>query len=171
MLPPPGRADCPIAMARRLTVGTSWLRSAARPRRRSPRFVVRVLVASFLSVLAVLAAMSAALLVQTRTLAERDTVDDLRSAHHQLAAADAAQHRDAVLRAELIALDHELKGEATLERQRHDRAHDRARPATQQLLAQHVAVSAWLALHPDCTGAHAGSQAHVDASERLLPRQ
>jgi putative nucleotidyltransferase with HDIG domain len=92
-------------MAPRPTLGPFTLRRGVRHGRRSPRFVVRVLAASFVSVLAVLAAMSAALLLQARALAERDTVDDLAAAHRQLAATDQARHRDSVLRAELIGLD------------------------------------------------------------------
>ena len=97
-------------MARHISIGALWRsRRGAGVRQRSPRFVARVLAASFLSVFSVLAAMTTVLLVQTRGFVERGATDDLAAAQRQLAAADRERHQDAVLRATLIAVNQDLK--------------------------------------------------------------
>jgi putative nucleotidyltransferase with HDIG domain len=82
---------------------------AVPPRRRAPRFVSRVLATSFPSVLAVFAAISTVLVMQTRAVVERGATDDLAAAQRQLAGAERERHQDAVLRATLIGLNQELK--------------------------------------------------------------
>jgi len=97
-------------MARHISIGALWRsRRGAGVRQRSPRFVARVLAASFVSVFSVLAAMTTVLLVQTRGFVERGATDDLAAAQRQLAAADRERHQDAVLRATLIAVNQDLK--------------------------------------------------------------
>jgi putative nucleotidyltransferase with HDIG domain len=104
-------------MARRISIGAifrsadrrrGWLRRERSPRPSSPRFVSRVLAASFVSVFGVLAAMTTVLLMQTRGFVERGATDDLAAAQRQLAAADRDRHQDAVLRATLIAVNQDL---------------------------------------------------------------
>jgi putative nucleotidyltransferase with HDIG domain len=81
----------------------------AAPVRRSPRLVARVLTASFVSALVVLAIVGTLLVVQARSVVERGAGGELQAAHRQLAAALRTRHQDAVLRATLIAVDDELK--------------------------------------------------------------
>ena len=98
-------------MARRISIGALWLASGTSPGHRpvSLPFVRRILAASFLSVLTVLAAISTVLLVQTRAFVERGATADLAAAQRQLAAAERGRHQDAVLRATLIAVNPDLK--------------------------------------------------------------
>jgi putative nucleotidyltransferase with HDIG domain len=111
--PGAGWADCRLAMAREISIG------AARPARRvwtvgrdappAPRFVVRVLATSFLTVVAVLAAVSTLLVLQTRAMVDRGIAEDLVAAQRQLAAAERDRQQDAVLRATLIAISRALE--------------------------------------------------------------
>ena len=82
--------------------------AAARPPH-APRFVVRVLAASFLTVVAVLAAVSSVLVFQTSAVVERGIIDDLEAGQRQLAASQRDRQRDAVLRASLISTNHTLR--------------------------------------------------------------
>ena len=100
-------------MAREISIG------AARPARRvwtvgraslpSPRFVARVLAASFLTVVAVLVAVSTMLALQTRAVVDQGITEDLEAGQRQLAAAERDRQQDAVLRATLIAISRTLK--------------------------------------------------------------
>jgi putative nucleotidyltransferase with HDIG domain len=101
-------------MARELTIGRVRAARRARPasRRRTPhapRFVVRVLSASFLTVVAVLCAVSTVLVFHTRGVVERGITDDLQAAQRQLAASERDRQQDAVLRATLISINRTLK--------------------------------------------------------------
>jgi putative nucleotidyltransferase with HDIG domain len=100
-------------MAREISIG------AARPARRvwtvgrvsppAPRFVVRVLATSFLTVVAVLVAVSTMLVLETRAVVDRGITEDLEAAQRQLAAAERDRQQDAVLRATLVAMSRTLK--------------------------------------------------------------
>jgi putative nucleotidyltransferase with HDIG domain len=100
-------------MAREISIG------AARPARRvwtvgrpplpAPRFVARVLATSFLTVVAVLVAVSTLLVLQTRAMVDRGITEDLERAQRQLAAAERDRQQDAVLRATLVAISRTLK--------------------------------------------------------------
>ena len=99
-------------MARQISIRALWrtrLREAAPRLAPSPRFESRVLVASFVSVFGVLAALSTVLVVQTRAFVERSATADLEAAQRQLAAGDRERHEDAVLRGTLIAVNQDLK--------------------------------------------------------------
>ena len=100
-------------MAREITVASArpprriWTSGGRTPH--APRFVVRVLATSFLTVVAVLAAVSTVLVLQTRVVVERGITDDLEAAQRQLAASERERQQDAVLRATLIAISRTLK--------------------------------------------------------------
>jgi putative nucleotidyltransferase with HDIG domain len=101
-------------MARELTIGRVRAARRARPaaRRRTPhapRFVVRVLAASFLTVVAVLGAVSTVLVIHTRAVVERGITDDLEAAQRQLASSERDRQQDAVLRATLISINRTLR--------------------------------------------------------------
>ncbi|HEY8551775.1 MAG TPA: HD-GYP domain-containing protein [Vicinamibacterales bacterium] len=77
--------------------------------RRSPRFVVRVMAASFLTVALVLTALFAVLLLHTREVVERGVVEHLEAAQHQLALFERDRQREAVLRATVVSENPTLK--------------------------------------------------------------
>ena len=68
----------------------------------APRFVVRVVAIAFATVVGVLAAVSAVLMLETRAVVERGIASDLSAAQRQLAASQRDRQRDALLRASLI---------------------------------------------------------------------
>ena len=100
-------------MARALSIGKLRPAPGVRPARRraphAPRFVVRVLAASFLTVVVVLVAVLTVLGLQTRDVVERNIADDLDAAQRQLAASERDRQQDAVLRATLISINRTLK--------------------------------------------------------------
>ena len=101
-------------MARSLSIGKLRPARRVRPNRtrrapHAPRFVVRVLAASFLTVVVVLVAVLTVLGLQTRDVVERNIADDLDSAQRQLAASERDRQQDAVLRATLISINRTLK--------------------------------------------------------------
>jgi putative nucleotidyltransferase with HDIG domain len=100
-------------MARNIGVGASSTPrrsgSGATPARRSPRLVARVLAASFVSALAVLAVVGAVLVMHARATVERGAGGELQAAHRQMAASLRLRHQDALLRATLIGVDDELE--------------------------------------------------------------
>ncbi len=75
----------------------------------APRFVVRVVAISFVTVVGVLAAISAVLILETRAVVERGIAGDLSAAQRQLAASQRDRQRDALLRASLISSSPTLK--------------------------------------------------------------
>ena len=68
----------------------------------APRFVQRVVAIAFVTVVGVLAAISAVLVLETRAVVERGVTSDLAAAQRQLAASQRDRQRDALLRASLI---------------------------------------------------------------------
>jgi putative nucleotidyltransferase with HDIG domain len=82
------------------------------PRRqdvRSPRFVVRVLTASFATVALVLGAVFTVLILHTRALVERNVVDNLRGGQRQLALLERERQQSAALQARVITENSSLK--------------------------------------------------------------
>jgi putative nucleotidyltransferase with HDIG domain len=75
----------------------------------APRFVVRVVAIAFATVVGVLAAISAVLVLETRSVVERGIAGDLAAAQRQLAASQQDRQRDALLRASLISSSPTLK--------------------------------------------------------------
>jgi putative nucleotidyltransferase with HDIG domain len=86
-----------------------------RPRHRcaeadhAPRFVVRVVATAFATVVGVLGAVSAVLVLETRAVVERGVASDLAAAHRQLAASQGDRQREALLRASLISSSPSVK--------------------------------------------------------------
>jgi putative nucleotidyltransferase with HDIG domain len=68
----------------------------------APRFVVRVVVIAFATVVGVLGAISVVMVLETRSVVERGIASDLAAAQRQLAASQRERQRDALLRASLI---------------------------------------------------------------------
>jgi putative nucleotidyltransferase with HDIG domain len=68
----------------------------------APRFVVRVVVIAFATVVGVLGAISVVMVLETRSVVERGIASDLMAAQRQLAASQGERQRDAQLRASLI---------------------------------------------------------------------
>ena len=68
----------------------------------APRFVVRVVVISFATVVGVLGAISVVMVLETRAVVERGIASNLTAAQAQLAASQRDRGRDALLRASLI---------------------------------------------------------------------
>ena len=68
----------------------------------APRFVVRVVVISFATVVGVLGAISVVMVLETRAVVERGIASNLTAAQTQLAASQRGRGRDALLRATLI---------------------------------------------------------------------
>ena len=68
----------------------------------APRFVVRVVVISFATVVGVLGAICVVLVFETRAVVERGIASDLAAAQRQLAVSQRDRQRDAFLRASLI---------------------------------------------------------------------
>ena len=68
----------------------------------APRFVVRVVVISFATVVGVLGAISVVMVLETRAVVERGIASNLTAAQTQLAASQRDRRRDALLRASLI---------------------------------------------------------------------
>ena len=68
----------------------------------APRFVVRVVVISFATVVGVLGAISVVMVLETRAVVERGIASNLTAAQGQLAASQRDRQRDALLRASLI---------------------------------------------------------------------
>ncbi len=82
------------------------------PRRqdvRSPRFVVRVLTASFATVALVLGAVCTVLILHTRALVERNVVDNLRAGQRQSALLERERQQSAALQARVITENSSLK--------------------------------------------------------------
>jgi putative nucleotidyltransferase with HDIG domain len=75
----------------------------------APRFVVKVVVVAFATVVGVLAATSAVLVLETRAVVERGIASDLAAAQRQLAASQNERQREALLRASLISSSPSLK--------------------------------------------------------------
>ncbi|MEO5821604.1 MAG: HD-GYP domain-containing protein [Vicinamibacteraceae bacterium] len=75
----------------------------------APRFVVRVVAIAFATVVGVLAAISAVLVLETRAVVERGIATDLAAAQRQLAASHGDRQREASLRASLISSSPTLK--------------------------------------------------------------
>ena len=100
-------------MARTFSIGKLRPARRARPvrarRAHAPRFVVRVLAASFLTVVLVLAAVLGLLGIQTRDVVEHNIAEDLAAAQRQLASTERDRQQDAVLRATLISINRTLK--------------------------------------------------------------
>jgi putative nucleotidyltransferase with HDIG domain len=101
-------------MARTLSIGKLRPARRVRPVRsrrapHAPRFVVRVLAASFLTVVVVLVAVLTVVGIQTRAVVERGITDDLDAAQRQLGASERDRQQDAVLRATLISNNRTLK--------------------------------------------------------------
>jgi len=82
----------------------AWFRPAPVPPEGAPapRFVVRVVAIAFATVVGVLIAISAVLILETRGVVERGIAGDLAAAQRQLAASQQDRQRDALLRASLI---------------------------------------------------------------------
>ncbi len=76
---------------------------------RSPRFVVRVMAATFVTVAIVLVAVSAVLTLHTRTLVERGMADKLAAGQTQLALFEKARQEEALLRATVVSENPTLK--------------------------------------------------------------
>lgn len=76
---------------------------------RSPRFVVRVLAASFTTVVAVLAALFAVLIVHTRGLVHRSVLDNLEAGQRLLAVVETERGRDAAVQATVLSESPTLK--------------------------------------------------------------
>jgi putative nucleotidyltransferase with HDIG domain len=68
----------------------------------APRFVVRVVVIAFATVVGVLGAISTVMVLETRAVVERGIASDLMAAQRQLAGSQRDRQRDALLRASLI---------------------------------------------------------------------
>ncbi len=75
----------------------------------APRFVVRVVTIAFVTVVGVLAAISAVLVLETRAIVERGVAADLEAAQWQLAVSQRERQREALLRASLISSSPTLK--------------------------------------------------------------
>jgi putative nucleotidyltransferase with HDIG domain len=76
---------------------------------RAPRFVVRVVATAFATVVGVLGAVSAVLVLETRAVVERGVASDLAAAHRQLAASQGDRQHEALLRASLISSSPSVK--------------------------------------------------------------
>jgi putative nucleotidyltransferase with HDIG domain len=75
----------------------------------APRFVRRVVAIAFVTVVGLLAAISAVLVLETRAVVERGITSDLAAAQRQLAASQRDRQREALLRASLISSSPTLK--------------------------------------------------------------
>jgi putative nucleotidyltransferase with HDIG domain len=75
----------------------------------APRFVVRVVAIAFATVVGVLAAVSAVLVLETRAVVERGITGDLDAAQRQLAVSHRDRQREALLRASLISSSPSVK--------------------------------------------------------------
>ena len=75
----------------------------------APRFVVRVVAIAFATVVGVLAAVSAVLVLETRAVVERGVAADLGAAQRQLAVSHRDRQREALLRASLISSSPSVK--------------------------------------------------------------
>jgi putative nucleotidyltransferase with HDIG domain len=113
----------------------TWFRSGPVPQDGAPvpapRFVVRVVATAFATVVGVLAAVSAVLVLETRAVVERGVASDLASAHRQLASSQHERQREALLRAGLISSSPSLK--TVLESYQEQRAFGADAIAHQQL--------------------------------------
>ena len=91
----------------------TWFRSGPVPLdgapATAPRFVVRVVAVAFATVVGVLAAVSAVLVLETRAVVERGVAADLAAAQRQLASSQHERQREALLRAGLISSSPSLK--------------------------------------------------------------
>jgi putative nucleotidyltransferase with HDIG domain len=93
----------PVRWIRR---GLRQVDGAAAP---APRFVVRVVAIAFATVVGVLAAVSAVLVLETRAVVERGVASDLDAAQRQLAVSQRDRQREALLRASLISSSPSVK--------------------------------------------------------------
>jgi putative nucleotidyltransferase with HDIG domain len=75
----------------------------------APRFVQRVVAIAFATVVGLLAAISAVLVLETRAVVERGITSDLTAAQRQLAGSQRDRQREALLRASLISSSPTLK--------------------------------------------------------------
>ena len=89
--------------------GSNRAMSAASPAARSPRFVVRVLAASFATVVVVLAAVFTVLMLHTRTLVRRSVVDNLEAGQRLLALFERERQHEAALQATVLTESPPLK--------------------------------------------------------------
>ena len=77
--------------------------------RRSPRFVVRVLAASFATVVLVLAAVFTVLILHTRSLVQRSVVDNLEAGQRLLALFERERQHEGALQATVLTESPTLK--------------------------------------------------------------
>jgi putative nucleotidyltransferase with HDIG domain len=82
---------------------------SAAPARRSPRFVVRVLAASFATVVLVLAAVFTVLILHTRALVQRSVVDNLEAGQRLLALFERERQHEGALQATVLTESPTLK--------------------------------------------------------------
>ena len=93
----------------RRAAGSDRAMSAAPAAARSPRFVVRVLAASFATVVVVLAAVFTVLMLHTRTLVRRSVVDNLEAGQRLLALFERERQHEAALQATVLTESPPLK--------------------------------------------------------------
>ena len=124
----------------------------------APRFVVRVVVISFATVVGVLGAISVVMVLETRAVVERGIASNLTAAQAQLAASQRDRGRDALLRASLISSSPTVK--TVLE------SYQEQRDFGVDAVAQHE-----LDALQRRDRAHRGSCCESDASRRGRPRR
>ena len=110
----------------------------------APRFVVRVVVISFATVVGVLGAISVVMVLETRAVVERGIATNLTAAQGQLAASQRDRRRDALLRASLIASSPTVK--TVLESYQEQRDFGVDAEALLELNALHVEIARIAAL-------------------------
>ena len=110
----------------------------------APRFVVRVVVISFATVVGVLGAISAVMVLETRAVVERGIAGDLGAAQRQLAFSQGERQRDAQLRASLISSSPAVR--IVLESYQEERAFGVDAIARHELDALHIEIERIAAL-------------------------